>query len=96
MMNFTKNGDVKIMKIKYYIGFGISEYVYSKSYWKDMANDRNELIEIEECKRDIGGEMWCKEESEFVDTDCSGYAPCNKKSGRCRFLGSVLICLTPY
>ncbi len=49
-------------------------------------------IDVYECKRDIGGEMWCKVEGDFVDTVdccgniCSAYAPCNGKSGRCRRL----------
>jgi hypothetical protein len=43
---------------------------------------------VEECKRDIGGPMWCQDHGEFVEKGdcgrlCEDYSPCNGKNGRC-------------
>lgn len=44
---------------------------------------------LSEMKRDIGGEMWCDIEKDFLGEcyeGCGNYNPCNGKSGRCRSL----------
>ena len=62
--------------------------------YKDKIIDgEEEEIELMEMKRDIGGEMWCEENGEFVEKgdcgyDCPEYKPTNWKrgSGRCSYL----------
>lgn len=53
----------------------------------ELYDDGTILLEM---KRDIGGEMFCKESMEFIDdecdNDCEFYNPCNGISGRCRKL----------
>jgi len=66
--------------------------VESLQFFKDELIDENiEKMELLEMKRDIGGEMWCDENDDFVGlgdcgTQCPLYSPCNGKSGRCRNL----------
>ena len=57
-------------------------------YTLDHFCDGDILLET---KRDIGGEMWCSLEGDFVGNDgcyegCGNYNPCNGKNGRCRNL----------
>ena len=56
-----------------------------------LKEDDVEEIELEEMKRDYGGEMYCNKNEEFPEKgycglSCSMYAPRNGKSGRCRYL----------
>ena len=85
------------MAKKYYENYDIVEYVYPADWWQDHAEAECREIKVEECKRDIGGEMWCRDEGEFVIDQgtcgrvCASYSPCNGKSGRCRFLQNGFI-----
>lgn len=67
--------------------------LFPVSWWKDVAHDDDRPIMVEGMKQEVGGEMmWCKSEGEFVYTNdscgnqCTKYAPCNGKNGRCRKL----------
>ena len=65
-----------------------NEFVYNLQHCIDCYGDGDILFEM---KRDIGGEMFCKEEKEFVDNEscgnhCEYYDPCNGISGRYRSL----------
>ena len=78
--------------MKYYMA-ETAEYVDTLQHFIDCYGDGDILLEM---KRDIGGEMFCREEKEFVDNescgnDCEYYDPCNGKSGRCRSLGNGFI-----
>lgn len=81
------------MSEKYYSD-NSREEVYPLSWWKDEAGDKGEPIRIELEKRNIGGDMWCKLEGEFISSGdgvcgrkvCPDYKPCNGISGRCRYL----------
>ena len=57
---------------------------------EDLIDDYDDGTVLLEMKRDIGGEMFCREFMEFIDdecgNDCEFYNPCNGKSGRCRKL----------
>ena len=63
------------------------EFIYPLQQFIDDDED----VILFEMKRDIGGDMFCKEDQEFVDdescgNDCEYYDPCNGVSGRCRSL----------
>ena len=74
---------------KYYMEPGGAEYVYRFEHWTDVAYDNGGPIVVELCKREIGGEPWCTQFSEFIDTSdvcgkqCNHYEPRNGKSGCC-------------
>ncbi len=70
--------------MKYYMEES-DERVYPLQNFID--EDESSII-LFEMKRDIGGEMWCDIDREFVDQceGCINYNPCNGKSGRCRNL----------
>jgi len=85
--------------MKYFANFDMDEMVYSLDTWIERLNEKHgdyesDSIKLELCKREIGGEMWCTEEGEFVERgeygscgkQCANYKPCNGKSGRCRNL----------
>ena len=78
--------------MNYFLAEEYGEMVYTLDFFKDMLIDDNlEKLELEEMKRDIGGEMWCGKEQEFVSKGdcgrwCNYYSPCNGKSGRCKCL----------
>lgn len=78
--------------MKYYMSDD-SEYVFPLEEFREtlMDDDDLEKIELEEMKRDIGGEMWCKRREDFVEPGfcglgCQLYNPCNGKNGKCRNL----------
>jgi len=79
--------------MKYYMSDD-SEYVFPLEEFRETLIDDDELegIELFEMKRDIGGQMWCEENEEFIykgedcGIQCPLYSPCNGKSGRCRNL----------
>lgn len=87
--------------MKYFMNHDLDEMVWSLNTWKERMMDKDmkeicdygESIRLELCKREVGGEMWCKEEGQFVERGttcgknwCGTYSPCNGKSGRCRHL----------
>ena len=78
--------------MRYFTNEEYSEMVYTLDFFKDMIVDEDlEEIELEEMKRDYGGEMWCKENQDFVGEGdcgkwCDYYKPCNGRSGKCRHL----------
>lgn len=78
--------------MRYFTNEEYSEMVYTLDFFKNMLIDDDlEKLELEEMKRDIGGEMWCEEIGDFVGKYdcgfiCDKYKPCNGKSGRCRNL----------
>jgi len=80
------------MSKKYYENYDVTEFVYPAEWWQENANLYGTEIKAEECRRDVGGEMWCVEDCDFVIDKgtcgkvCATYEPCNGKSGRCRFL----------
>jgi len=79
---------------KLYCALGV-ETAYGIGWWQSDAFDRQEPVKIELQKADGGsGIMWCTTEGEFVERGCSygcdAYAPCNGKSGRCRFMKNSL------
>ena len=83
--------------MKYYMSDD-SEYVFPLEEFRETLMDDDELekIELVEMKRDIGGEMWCREKEYFVEKGdcgkfCAMYRPCNGKSGRCRHLENGFI-----
>ena len=56
-----------------------------------FEDDDIKEVELLEVKRDIGGPMYCSEKDFFVEKwvcgrSCKQYNPCNKISGRCRYL----------
>lgn len=63
-------------------------------YKKKMIEEDIKELKLEEMKQDIGGPMWCKVEEDFIGEtreecgkwNCDKYAPCNGKSGRCKYL----------
>lgn len=76
--------------MKYYFN-DRDESCYPLSFYKEEMEEFPYIKEIEltEAKREIGGEMWCDEQAEFVTEcgrDCKDYSPCNGRSGRCRYL----------
>lgn len=77
--------------VKYYSEKDNEGCVWPLSEYQDrILNGESEIILLE-MKRGIGGEMFCKEEFDFVGyydcgSWCPSYAPCNGVSGRCRFL----------
>jgi|GEM_PF-3773026 len=63
---------------------------------QDIIETFDEGTILFEMKRDIGGEMWCDIEEDFVGNDgcfrgCDDYNPCNGKNGRCRSLKNGFI-----
>jgi len=78
--------------MKYYSSPDDEGMVYDRQHFQAIAEDQQCPILIEEMKREVGGEKWCKVNAEFVETsDCCGYqckdySPCNRASGRCRQL----------
>lgn len=66
--------------------------VQSLEFYKNELDENLGEIELFETKRDIGGEMWCEENEDFIEKGdcgtyiCPLYSPCNGKSGRCRHL----------
>lgn len=83
--------------MKKYYENAIAEFVYPAAWWQDLAEAEMREVKVEECERDIGGEMWCVEDGDFVIDRgtcggmCPSYEPCNGKSGRCRFLTNGFI-----
>ncbi len=82
--------------MKYYSDGG--ENVFDKLWWMEDAREARSPVVVELMKADIGGEMWCRECSGFVESlddcgkrNCDKYNPCNGKNGRCRHLtwGSI-------
>ena len=76
--------------MRYFIVEEYGEMVYTLDYFKSEI-DEEEEIKLLEMERDYGGEMWCRENQDFVEKGdcgcfCVSYNPCNKKSGRCRHL----------
>ncbi len=78
--------------MKYYMELNDSEgLVYTLIDLKEQSMILENTI-LCEMERDIGGEMWCEIEMLFVErgecgiNNCTDYAPCNGKSGRCRHL----------
>ena len=77
--------------MKYYM-CDESEYVFTLDDFKTMLEDEEEEeMEIEEVKRDYGGNMWCRRGENFIEEGdcgriCDTYEPCNGKNGRCRNL----------
>lgn len=72
------------------------EIAYDIDYWKEYTEDHQITVRVELEKPDIGGEMWCQVDQEFVEKGtcgdwCRHYDPCNGKSGRCRNLKHGLI-----
>ena len=61
-----------------------------------LKEDDVEEIELEEMKRDIGGNMYCSAKEYFIEKGdcgkwCPMYSPCNGRSGRCRELENGFI-----
>ena len=83
--------------MKYYYSSECLDYICDLDGFKIiLKEDDLEEIELEEMKRDIGGEMYCSKNEVFVEKgDCSKwcpmYSPCNGKSGRCRYLENGFI-----
>ena len=84
--------------MKYYIESDGDGCVYPLQEFIETLNDTEDLKEIGlfEMKRDVGGEMWCEENEDFVEKGdcgrwCDHYKPCNGKSGRCRSLKNGFI-----
>ena len=70
--------------------------VFTLDDFKMTIGDDLKEIELLEMKRDIGGEMWCKENQYFVEKGdcgclCNQYNPCNRNNGRCRNLQNGFI-----
>jgi len=77
--------------MKYFMEEGCGEIVYTLDYFKSMIDEDLKEVKLLEMRRDYGGEMWCKEDQEFIEQgfcglDCQKYNPCNGKSGKCRHL----------
>ena len=56
-----------------------------------LEDDDIKEVELLEAKRDFGGPMYCNEYERFIEKGdcglgCKEYEPCNKISGRCRYL----------
>lgn len=82
--------------MKYFMEEEFSEMVYTLDYFKSMIDEDLKEIKLLEMKRDYGGEMWCKENQEFIERGdcgyfCIHYHPCNGKNGRCRYLENDFI-----
>lgn len=77
---------------KYYSSPADEGLVFAREHFQLIAEDQQQPVIVEGMKREVGGEKWCKINSDFVETrDCCGnqckdYDPCNKVSGRCRGL----------
>jgi hypothetical protein len=90
------------MKNRYFMdpdAYGEGTVMQLKDWLTELNDECSGLygadsLRLELCKREIGGEMWCKEEGEFVERgeygdcgkQCPNYNPCNGHSGRCRNL----------
>jgi hypothetical protein len=78
--------------MKYYYSGEYCDYICDLEGFKIILKEEDlEEILLEEMKRDIGGEMYCKNHEIFVEKGdcgiwCSMYSPCNGVSGRCRNL----------
>lgn len=76
----------------------LDELIWPLKEWKLRMKDNETFgygykIRLELCKREIGGEMFCSLQEEFVERGidcgkrkCANYEPCNGKSGRCKNL----------
>ena len=77
--------------MRYFMEKEYGEMVYAIDEFKDRIYDGEKEIILLEMKRDYGGEMWCRENKDFVGKGdcgcfCTDYNPCNGKNGRCRYL----------
>lgn len=86
--------------MKYYYSFELCDgWVMTLEEAKESLKEEDigeEEIELEEMKRDIGGNMYCSAKEYFIEKGdcgkwCSMYSPCNGKSGRCRELENGFI-----
>jgi hypothetical protein len=89
------------MKEELYFETGGEGYCYPLSHFYDRICDGEKEIFLKLAKREIGsGFMWCKIESEFVESRsgtcgefCEHYNPRNGKSGRCVHLDNSFIAI---
>ena len=78
--------------MKYYSVPEDEGMVYNFEHFKAIAREEGRRLLVEGMKREIGGEMWCKVDCEFIESSeccgrqCTDYDPCNKVSGRCKEL----------
>lgn len=82
--------------MKYFMEEGYGEIVYTLDYFESTIDEDLKKIKLLEMKRDYGGQMWCKENQEFMERGdcgcfCVHYNPCNGKNGRCRYLTNSFI-----
>ena len=84
--------------MKYYVNEEYCErFACTLDTFKEILKDEDlKEIELEEQKRDYGGEMWCRKNEEFPEQGycglgCQMYAPCNGKNGRCRHLENSFV-----
>ncbi len=83
--------------MKYYYSNEGCDYVCILDEFKEiMLEGDEEEIELEEMKRDYGGEMYCGNNERFIERGdcgrhCPMYEPRNGKSGRCRNLENGFI-----
>lgn len=83
--------------MKYYYSTEYCEYVcILDEFINTLEEDDIEEMELEEMKRDYGGEMYCNKNEVFVEKGdcgrfCSMYKPCNGKNGKCRYLENGFI-----